>query len=224
MFDINNDVHIVEENVEGSSVYVIDNFYKDPEEVLNIIFSVDPKVWKDDEVPSFNQVFFDDRRHFFKFSEIKKVYNFLGDLCKQKPLVHGNADETAILTNLNRFKKCSFNDYENNYWWPHKDVGYNGIIYLNPDERCGTNLYENLNPEEEPPDYSEHYRPWRNKKNFKLIKTIEPKYNRMVLFDGLKFTHGMNICNDDYFGETYRINQIFFFEALDNEDQNPYNR
>ena len=27
MFDINNDVHIVEENVEGSSVYVIDNFY-----------------------------------------------------------------------------------------------------------------------------------------------------------------------------------------------------
>jgi hypothetical protein len=34
----------------------------------------------------------------------------------------------------------------------------------------------------------------------------------MVLFDGFKFFHGMNICNRDYFEETYRMNQVLFFK------------
>ena len=33
----------------------------------------------------------------------------------------------------------------------------------------------------------------------------------MVLFDGM-IPHGMNICNDRYFGEEYRKNQVFFFD------------
>ena len=34
----------------------------------------------------------------------------------------------------------------------------------------------------------------------------------MVLYDGMRFLHGMNICNDDYFSDTYRVNQVYFFE------------
>ena len=33
----------------------------------------------------------------------------------------------------------------------------------------------------------------------------------MVLFDGM-IPHGMNICNDTYFGQEYRKNQVFFFD------------
>ena len=49
-----------------------------------------------------------------------------------------------------------------------------------------------------------------SKKDFIVIKTLEPKYNRFVFFDGYEFPHGMNICTDRYFGEEYRKNQVFF--------------
>ena len=147
----------------------------------------------------------------------------MSGICNQPALKHNKLGDETILTNFINFKPCAFNDYKNNYWWPHKDVGYNAIVYLNKEESVsGTNLYINLNPDQEPPDHPEHYRPWRNKNNFKLIKTIHSKYNRMVLFDGLKFTHGMNICDEEYFKDSYRINQVFFFkdpsQELDNED------
>ena len=110
-------------------------------------------------------------------------------------------------------KYIMFNDYKNNYWWPHLDRGYNAIVYLNTNDYVsGTNLYENLNLDEEPLNCPEHFTPWRNKNNFRLVKTLMPRYNRLVLFDGLKFHHGMNICNDDYFHESYRFNQVFFFK------------
>ena len=65
------------------------------------------------------------------------------------------------------------------------------------------------------PEVNEHYAPWRSKDEFELIKHLEPKYNRLVFFDGYKFPHGMNICTDRYFGEEYRKNQVFFFDSVE---------
>lgn len=215
MFEINNECIVRTEFVEGSPLYIIDDFYQDPDEVLELFFIVDPIIWKPHEKPSYNQVFFDDRRHFFESEKIKNVYEFLSKVCKQKSLELEDVSNKTICTNFTRFKKVEFNDYENNYWWPHRDDGYNAVLYLNKeDAKSGTNLYECLNPDEEPPNFPEHYQPWRSKSNYRLVKTIEPKYNRMVLFDGLKFPHGMNICNEDYFGDTYRMNQVFFFKEV----------
>ena len=70
----------------------------------------------------------------------------------------------------------------------------------------------------EKPDVPEHYQPWGAKKDFIVIKTLEPKYNRFVFFDGYKFPHGMNICTDRYFGEEYRKNQAFFFDNQEEDD------
>jgi hypothetical protein len=76
-------------------------------------------------------------------------------------------------------------------------------------------VIKNLNPSEYPATgvhwTPEHYEPWKSKEKFELIHSIEPKYNRMILFDGFKYDHGMNICNDDYSSETYRMNQALFF-------------
>ena len=156
------------------------------------------------EKPSFNGVYFEDRRHDSEDNlDLKKVYDFLSSLCGQ------GYEAPDIVTNCSRFKKHEFNDYKNYYWWPHTDGGYNGIVYFNDDDKHGTCFYEEL---VEKPDVPEHYQPWGAKKDFIVIKTLEPKYNRFVFFDGYEFPHGMNICTDRYFGEEYRKNQVFFFD------------
>ena len=72
----------------------------------------------------------------------------------------------------------------------------------------GTNIYYERNNQEM---LTEHYK-WRLKKDFRVLKHLEPKFNRLVFFDGYKFLHGMNIANKRYFSQEYLNNQVFFFE------------
>ena len=72
---------------------------------------------------------------------------------------------------------------------------------------------ENLIEREKMNLTSEHQEPWRNKKEWKLIHSIPQKFNRLVLFDGLKFTHGLAMNEDHYFND-YRLNQVMFFKKL----------
>ena len=85
------------------------------------------------------------------------------------------------------------------------------------DNTSGTNLYSLV--KEKNDEFPEHYRPWRPKEDFKILKTLEPEYNRLVFFDGLKFLHGANFPDDRYFGEEYRTNQVFFFLGDDEDDE-----
>jgi hypothetical protein len=208
MFELSKHSSIKLEILEGSKIYIIDNFYEHPDSIVEYFLSIKPELWKSSQTATYNSLYFEDRKHFIESSEIEKVYDFLSFLCDQESYRSKN----IIVTNATRFKKHPFNNYKDNYWWPHTDFGYNALVYLNVDDNIsGTNLYENLNPKEEPPMSTEHFAPWRPKSNFRLIKTLIPRYNRLVLFDGLKFFHGMHICNDDYFGENYRFNQVFAF-------------
>ena len=218
MFELNENLQIKKELFEGTVIYTIDDFYKNPKEVENYLFGKPNEIplHKIYEKPSFNGVYFEDRRHDSEDNlDLKKVYDFLSSLCGQ------GYEAPDIVTNCSRFKKHEFNDYKNYYWWPHTDGGYNGIVYFNDDDKHGTCFYEEL---VEKPDVPEHYQPWGSKKDFIVIKTLEPKYNRFVFFDGYEFPHGMNICTDRYFGEEYRKNQVFFFdnpeflEELEEED------
>ena len=207
MFELNENLEIKKELFEGTVIYTIDDFYKNPKEVENYLFGKPNEIplHKIYEKPSFNGVYFEDRRHDSEDNlDLKKVYDFLSGLCGQ------SYEAPDIVTNCSRFKKHEFNDYENCHWWPHKDTGYNGIVYFNDDDQNGTNFYNELI---QPPDVNEHYEPWRSKDEFEVIKHLEPKYNRLVFFDGWKFSHGMNISNDRYFGQEYRKNQVFFFDC-----------
>jgi hypothetical protein len=56
----------------------------------------------------------------------------------------------------------------------------------------------------------EHYAPWRLKTKYKIIKQLQGKFNRLIMFDGAKFLHGMDISTDDFF-KVRRINQVLFF-------------
>ena len=207
MFELNDNLEVKKELFRGTTIYTIDDFYKNPQEVENYLFGKPNEIplHKSYEKPSFNAIHFEDRRHDDSIDnlDLKKVYDFLSELCGQ------GYEAPDVVTNCTRFKRHQFNDYKNYYWWPHTDGGYNGIVYFNDDSEHGTCFYEEL---VEKPDVPEHYQPWGAKKDFIVIKTLEPKYNRFVFFDGYEFPHGMNICTDRYFGEEYRKNQVFFFD------------
>ena len=203
MFELNPDLKIKEEILLGSKIFIIDNFYKNPDEVYDFIFNREVPLWKIEQKPSFNTIHFIDKRLIEYDERLLPVIGFLSYLCNQ------DAESHDIVTNMQRFFKHDFNDYKNCHWWPHQDSGYNGIVYFNKDDNTsGTNLYSVKK------QYNmtlEHVEPWRPKENFKILKTLEPEYNRLVFFDGLKFLHGANFPDNRYFDEEYRTNQVFFF-------------
>jgi len=208
MFEFNKDAKVEVEEIEGSKIYSISNFYKDPDSILEFFLSHEPPLWKKEETPSYNGIFFEDRRHHYHAYEMIAIHQFLANLCGQKPL-----DKMSIKTNQCRFKNDPYNDFDNHYWCPHIDAGYNGIVYFNKnDDKNGTNLYRFLDIIPKQPDFiPEHFAPWHKKINYEVVKYLKSEYNKLYLFDGKKFLHGMNVSNKRYFGSNYRINQVFFF-------------
>jgi len=202
IFEINTSSEINIEYIDNSPVYTIQNFYKYPIEVFNFFSQYQTSLWKADQKPSYNGVHFDDRRQRIETDQIIHVNRYLENIC-----IQSSQKQNYIVNNITKFISKDFNDYKNNYWWPHRDNGYNGIVYFTENENAGTNLYENIN---DSITTSEHNCPWRDKNKWRVIKTFKSTFNSLVLFDGLKFLHGMNI-EDDYYFDTYRVNQVFFF-------------
>ena len=206
MFELNNNLEIKEELFQGTVIYTIDDFYRDPQQVENYLFRniSNLPLHKIQEKPSFNGIHFEDRRHPSKENfQLEKVYDFLSGLCGQ------SYEGSDLITNCARFKRHEFNDYENCHWWPHKDTGYNGIVYLMTMIKWH-NFIMNYTTTSTLMNIMHH---GDQKMSLNSFKHLEPKYNRLVFFDGWKFQHGMNISNDRYFGEEYRKNQVFFFDC-----------
>ena len=182
MFEINPKIEVKKEELLGTTIFVIEDFYEKPDEVFNLLFNREIPLWKIDETPTVNGVHFEDRRTIEYNYSLKKVYEYLKTLCNQ------NYFSPEIVTNVTKFYEHDYNDWKNYIWWPHRDTGYNGIVYFS--DECGTNLYS--------PDYEaglehEHKDPWIKKGEYRVLKTLEPKYNKLVFFDGLKFPHGMDL-------------------------------
>tara|TARA_B100001105_G_C22312908_1_gene408931 strand:- start:275 stop:919 length:645 start_codon:yes stop_codon:yes gene_type:complete len=212
ILDLNDKSKITVENFKNSDIFYIDNFYKNPDMVVDFLEKQpsgfhDPGHDPDHE--NLNGKYFHDLRHEVCLKDMENVTVYLSKLCNRNFLFH---ERNRVKTNKTKFKLCKFNDYKNNFWHPHQDDGYTAIIYLNKnDEECGTNLYEIISPDLDD-SFGEHVTPWRDKSKWSIIKTITPKYNSCVIFDALKFYHGMNICNDKYFGDEYRLNQVVFMK------------
>ena len=214
MFEINNfENNIVIEELKNSKIFIIDNFYIYPEKIVDLIYSIKATLHKQKETPSYNGIHFFDERPTFLIEENKmrkeliNVRQKLSSLCNQTSL-----NEDYLLANSMKLVKNKFNDYKNNYWWPHFDIGYSSLIYLNKDSFVGTNFYDTIE-KDNIEDIPEHYSPWRKKSKFKVIKKIESRFNRMVLFNGKFLLHGMAVEDDKFFQGEKRINQVYFFEG-----------
>lgn len=204
MFEINNKNYTTYE-VNGTVVYEIKDFYKHPDKVVEFISNLQPYYHKGGERHSFNGIAFKDMRHVCQAKGMDSVSKFLSEVCNQKPL---NKPHT-LSTNVFKLKDKKFNNYADNYWWPHIDNGYTALIYLNTFSYPGTNLYSALKT----PDYNqgEHFKPWQPKSDWKVEKTIQAEFNKLVLFDGLNNPHAMVIDSDLFYNKT-RLNQVIFFE------------
>lgn len=202
MFELNSLDNIEVKEINGTRLYIKDDFYKNPYDIIKLLSIHDAKAWKSWDSPTYNGIHFLDSRHDFYHSDMLQVGKELEKICCQKIAQPGR-----IVTNCMRFYNQEFNDYENNYWGPHEDLGYTALVYLNKFECSGTNIYNRV--KEDIWETPEHYEPWRAKDKFELVYTIESKFNRMVLFDGKSLTHGMAVNDDKFFKET-RINQAIF--------------
>ena len=217
MWELNDNLNVTHITIDGSPAYIIDDFYKDPDRVSRWLFCRNTPLWKNQERGTRNGYDFQDRRLDVR-TENLPVFDYLAELCGQKLC----DNEPAIITNQHRFLRNSYNEkYKSHYWWPHCDRGYNGIVYFNKDDNVnGTNLYDKSTWNVI--EIDESVEPWIPKMYSKVVHTFEPKFNRLVLFDGVKFPHGMAINDDRYhcddFGNAhwtkYRSNQVFFYEPI----------
>jgi len=205
VFELNN-LKVIEENFYGSKIYYIQDFYRYPDKVFNFIFQHKLNYWKINDKPSYNSILFHDKRHDIICDEFVEVSNYLSHICGQE-----TEFKNRIFTNTMRFEKNKFNDYEKNYWRPHLDMGYNALIYFNKFDCDGTNIYSPIN-DVDSTKYPEHFKPWVNRKKWNLLKILKSSYNKLVMFDGKKYYHGMSINDESFFHkDSLRVNQILFF-------------
>ncbi len=200
-WEINNNHEIKIEKVLDTKIFIIENFYKYPEEILSFFKSNKAEYHKPNTNNSKNGIFFEDKRHKIYSKEFEDVENYLANIIGQEPKNKG-----MVLTNEFQFYKTSFNDYKNKYWIPHTDFGYNALVYFDNSE---TNLYKQI-LHHDFHKLSEHDVCWIDKKYYEVIYTIKGSYNTCVAFDG-KIPHGQNI-NSDKFVNNKRLTQPIFFK------------
>jgi hypothetical protein len=195
MFEIN-ELNLTEVH---DFVFYMNDFYKNPDEIINSLNLNAPSIHKWNTKNSKNTIDFIDCRHNLQSDDFKKTEIELYKFFKRDPA----KAKGQVTTNYLKFIEKP--PYENNYWWPHvDDCLYNCIVYLNKNGCDGTNLYnqykENI--------YDEHVNPWVPKENYELLFNITSKYNRLVVFPS-NIYHGL-ACNNEKFLSKFRKNQIIF--------------
>lgn len=192
------------EKINDLKIFTCDNFYKYPLKILEKINN-NYAYFHKKNLNTLNGKYFEDRRHDITSNDIQFTIKKLENLVKENCLY-----PNKLLTNITKWKKNKFNDFKNNYWWPHKDSGMTAIIYLNEENIEGTNIYEENKEELKKQEFThEHLEPWRKKTNWIKKHTIIAKFNRCVIFDALN-VHGCSIVDETYFNK-YRMNQVIFF-------------
>ena len=211
----------------GSKIFTIDNVFAEPKKLERFLFNRQTAMVENKDPFQYNGMEFMKCRYHDFVNKAAPIVWLAANLSNQEPSFYG-----ALKTNTEVWLKGNYNDYENNYWFPHIDNGYNCIIYFNQDSKNGTNLYDPSLKDEEwfsslMKEVPVGAQPWIPKRKVKLLKTLRPKYNRMVLFDGAYFPHSPAIENEKYFVDdlakvdktNIRSTLCFFFHPKTNDSK-----
>ena len=104
MFELNPNPTITTEPFEDTTIWYIDNFYQNPDEILDYFLSNTPTYFKSNEAPGYNGELFQDMRHLL-YDDVRHAYEYLANICGDL------AKNSEVLTNCFRFLDCEFNDY-----------------------------------------------------------------------------------------------------------------
>jgi len=212
LFEVNPNYTIVE---QSNTFLVIDNFYKNYDEIFNVLNNIPAPAWKYTSRDTKNFVDYYDCRPTIDI-RFSNGYQHIDEIHR---LIFGkwNSDTAQIETKpyeFNYFKVINSNVNETHQMFPHVDYDYTAIIYLDKIGNGGTAFYD---IDEIP-----------NNENENLLvdvssytKTIiESKPNRMLIFKG-ETPHGGYIRNYDAYSTDWRINQAIFFKkslfTIDND-------
>ena len=193
--------------VNNYPVKIYHSFYTKPHLIFEKMLNSLPPVLHKEAAHTYNGKKFLDLRHNLHIPDLEPVVDFFEELTGQQ-CVHKDKN---FITNMQKWFDDPFNDYVNNYWWPHKDFGYSLLIYLNEYKENGLNLYKDSPYRVEQKKHEEHVKPWHLKKNYTLLKHIKVPFNTAILFPANYLLHGCSI-NDDYYFRHYRLNQALFFK------------
>ena len=229
MWKLNHDTKVTITNLKGSKIYTIDNVFAEPQKLERFLFNRQTAQVESKEPFLLNGIEYLKCRYHDFVDKAAPIVWLASKLCNQQPSFFG-----SFKTNCDIWLNGDYNNWKDNYWFPHIDHGYNCIIYFNKDDYTnGTNLYDPSVKEEEwfktlMTKVPTGQQPWIPRNKFKLLKTLKPKYNRMVLFDGAHFPHSPAIVNDKYFVDSlddvlnrtqFRSNLCFFFHPYENDNK-----
>lgn len=232
MWKLNMEAEVKTIELHGSKIWIIDDVLEEPDLLARFLFARTTAPLQGSPWESNQKLYFKGR--YFDFADKAAPIVWLAqNLCKQTIDFYG-----GFKTNVEGWLDCEDNDYKNYYWFPHIDNGYNCILYLNDngDTENGTNLYHPKHTQEQWfKDIMDNPRgsdPWISKEKFELVHHLEPKYNRLVLFDGNKFPHGSAVNNKQYFytdhvtkinPRSHRSNLNFFYHPYGKQEKTDSN-
>lgn len=206
VFELNANYNVVSFEDE---VLVIDNWYKNYDEITNILFNTPVPRWKWTEGSHNFKDYFDCRLilpvHFFT----EKTNEHLREYVRLLDKFYGVSYATLVnsVYEFNYYKNIKADVGNALQHHPHVDYTFNCIIYLDNISSGGTAIYDLA----EPLENKEHENLLFNVS--KLPKKIIPaKPNRLVIFKGNKY-HGGYIQDHNKYLNDWRINQVIFFEC-----------
>lgn len=192
-------------------VIIIDNFYKNYEEIHEYLTNIHITPWKRKSDDSRNWIDYYDSRFTIQngFSH-EKWWNQLGFIHK---LISKVYDDNRIMDVVNtdltfnifqNVKKDISNRYQH---YPHIDTAYNVVIYLDKIASGGTVFYDM-----EEPDNMEEFNLLFDTNTTKIRKIVEAKPNRCIIFNGQQVHGGYIEDHNAYTDNNWRINQVMFYE------------
>ena len=182
-------------------VFIVDNFYKNPDEIRDYTFSHQPKEGKEYCGGLIGKRVFEENEEM-----IRKLKPVFSELCQHKEWYNIEWDEDDFNSKWDDMKfmvnvTTNADITSSTKWTHHKDnegCKWAALVYLS-DGPGGTHFYQ----------WKEDW-PLGDKYNLEkdIVFTSEMKYNRMVLYEARQ-THGA-ILDETMYKEYPRLAQVFF--------------
>lgn len=229
VFAVNPNLKVEVHHVLDSSfpVVTIDNFYKRPDLVRDLILQTPAPIWKENPEGSLNFVDYLDCRHYLRLD--------LGEPCWRIRELAARYLGVEILKPVPEFVTNVFKWLKEKELkgvpFPHSDhEAFAALVYLNTEEECrgGTAFYKNkalnsnymIDSQEAVdkvfiPENKEDgtcYFHERSDEFWEAYSHIPMAYNRLLMYPGRLF-HG-SWQESSWFRDYYRINQVFFFPDI----------
>jgi len=190
-------------------VIVIDNVFKNFQNILNITQNLPVERWKGSSNTRNFKDYYDCRVVLSNnFPQPKKTQKRLGTLLNITDYffkLNGNITCDHSFQ-FNYFKHKKLNVSQQLQHSPHVEDYFNCIFFLDIPSNGGTAIYENINIPN-----NEHINLMRDISDLKIDKIIESLPNRCVIFRGDRL-HGGYIKNHNTYYHSWRINLVHFFK------------